>query len=79
LIRKFGNRSNAARETAARAWLHHPRHLASLLPDDSNNYYRARELVPADMLGDIAKAKFVTGELPVTESVALPPEEGGMQ
>jgi type III restriction enzyme len=29
------------------------------LPDDPENYYRTRELVPTDMLGDIAKAKIV--------------------
>ena len=33
--------------------------LRVLLPDDPDNYYRTRELVPADMLGDIAKAKIV--------------------
>ena len=33
--------------------------LRVLLPEDSENYYRTRELVPADMLGDIAKAKIV--------------------
>jgi hypothetical protein len=30
-----------------------------LLPDDPDNYYRTRELLPPDMLGDIAKAKIV--------------------
>jgi type III restriction enzyme len=33
--------------------------LRVLLPDDLDNYYRARELLPPDMLGDIAKAKIV--------------------
>src|SRR5262249_20513097 len=33
--------------------------LRVLLPDDPDNYYRTRELLPADMLGDIAKAKIV--------------------
>jgi type III restriction enzyme len=33
--------------------------LRVLLPDDPDNYYRTRELVPADMLGDISKAKIV--------------------
>jgi type III restriction enzyme len=33
--------------------------LRVLLPEDSESYYRTRELVPADMLGDIAKAKIV--------------------
>ena len=33
--------------------------LRVLLPDDPENYYRTRELLPADMLGDIAKAKIV--------------------
>jgi type III restriction enzyme len=33
--------------------------LRVLLPDDPENYYRTRELVPPDMLGDIAKAKIV--------------------
>ena len=33
--------------------------LRVLLPDDPDNYYRTRELMPADMLGDIAKAKIV--------------------
>jgi type III restriction enzyme len=33
--------------------------LRVLLPDDPDNYYRAGELMPADMLGDIAKAKIV--------------------
>ncbi len=30
-----------------------------LLPNDPDNYYRTRELVPDDMLGDIASAKIV--------------------
>lgn len=33
--------------------------LRVLLPNDPENYYRAREIVPPDMLGDIAKAKIV--------------------
>ena len=33
--------------------------LRVLLPEDPDNYYRTRELLPADMLGDIAKAKVV--------------------
>jgi type III restriction enzyme len=33
--------------------------LRVLLPEDPDNYYRTRELVPADMLGDIDKAKIV--------------------
>jgi type III restriction enzyme len=33
--------------------------LRVLLPDDPDNYYRVRELLPPDMLGDIAKAKIV--------------------
>jgi type III restriction enzyme len=33
--------------------------LRVLLPNDPENYYRTRELLPADMLGDIAKAKIV--------------------
>ena len=33
--------------------------LRVLLPEDSESYYRTRELVPAEMLGDIAKAKIV--------------------
>jgi hypothetical protein len=30
-----------------------------LLPNDPNSYYRERELVPTDMLGDIERAKIV--------------------
>jgi type III restriction enzyme len=33
--------------------------LRVLLPNDPNSYYRERELVPADMLGDIERAKIV--------------------
>jgi type III restriction enzyme len=33
--------------------------LRVLLPDDPDNYYRYRDIVPSDMLGDIAKAKIV--------------------
>lgn len=33
--------------------------LRVLLPEGPENYYRERELVPADMLGDIGKAKIV--------------------
>src|SRR5262245_25307676 len=33
--------------------------LQVLLPNDPNSYYRARELVPPDMLGDIERAKIV--------------------
>lgn len=33
--------------------------LRVLLPDDPENYYRFRDIVPSDMLGDIAKAKVV--------------------
>ncbi|MFZ4747923.1 MAG: BPTD_3080 family restriction endonuclease [Sphingomonas sp.] len=33
--------------------------LRVLLPDDPDNYYRFRDIVPSDMLGDIAKAKIV--------------------
>jgi type III restriction enzyme len=33
--------------------------LRVLLPNDPNNYYRERELVPPDMLGDIERAKIV--------------------
>lgn len=33
--------------------------LRVLLPEDPDNYYRDRELLPADMLGDIGKAKIV--------------------
>ena len=33
--------------------------LRVLLPDDPDSYYRTRELVPADMLADIGKAKIV--------------------
>lgn len=33
--------------------------LRVLLPDDPDNYYRHRDIVPSDMLGDIAKAKVV--------------------
>ncbi|WP_375461445.1 BPTD_3080 family restriction endonuclease [uncultured Enterovirga sp.] len=33
--------------------------LRVLLPEDPDSYYRTRELLPADMLGDIAKAKIV--------------------
>jgi hypothetical protein len=30
-----------------------------LLPNDPNSYYRERELVPNDLLGDIERAKIV--------------------
>jgi type III restriction enzyme len=30
--------------------------LRVLLPDDPDNYYRTRDLVPADMLGDSSRA-----------------------
>ena len=30
-----------------------------LLPNDPDNYYRDRELVPADMLADLGRAKIV--------------------
>jgi type III restriction enzyme len=33
--------------------------LRVLLPEDPDNYYRTREIMPADMLGDIGKAKIV--------------------
>jgi type III restriction enzyme len=33
--------------------------LQVLLPNDPNSYYRERELVPSDMLGDIERAKIV--------------------
>lgn len=33
--------------------------LRVLLPEDTDNYYRTRELLPADMIPDIAKAKIV--------------------
>lgn len=33
--------------------------LRVLLPDDPDNYYRHRDIVPSEMLGDIAKAKVV--------------------
>jgi type III restriction enzyme len=33
--------------------------LRVLLPNDADSYYRTRELVPGDMLGDIMKAKIV--------------------
>ena len=33
--------------------------LRVLLPDDADNYYRTREILPADMLPDIGKAKIV--------------------
>jgi type III restriction enzyme len=33
--------------------------LRVLLPEDPESYYRTRELMPADMLGDIGKAKIV--------------------
>lgn len=33
--------------------------LRVLLPDDPDNYYRHRDIVPSDMLGDIAKAKVI--------------------
>jgi type III restriction enzyme len=33
--------------------------LRVLLPDDPDNYYRFRDIVPSEMLGDIAKAKVV--------------------
>jgi type III restriction enzyme len=33
--------------------------LRVLLPEDAENYYRTREILPADMLPDIAKAKIV--------------------
>ena len=33
--------------------------LRVLLPNDPNCYYRERELVPTDMLGDIERAKIV--------------------
>jgi type III restriction enzyme len=33
--------------------------LRVLLPDDPDNYYRTRELLPPDVLGDLAKAKIV--------------------
>jgi type III restriction enzyme len=33
--------------------------LRVLLPEDSDSYYRSRELMPADMLGDIGKAKII--------------------
>ena len=33
--------------------------LRVLLPNDPDNYYKKRELVPGDMLGDIARAKIV--------------------
>jgi len=33
--------------------------LRVLLPDDPDTYFRTRELLPADMLGDIVKAKIV--------------------
>lgn len=33
--------------------------LRVLMPDDPDSYYKGRELVPADMLGDLGKAKIV--------------------
>ena len=33
--------------------------LRVLLPEDPDNYYRTRELLPADMLGEIGKAKII--------------------
>ncbi len=33
--------------------------LRVLMPDDTDSYYRDRDLVPADMLGDMGKAKIV--------------------
>ena len=33
--------------------------LRVLMPDDAQSYYRERELVPSDMLGDLGKAKIV--------------------
>ena len=50
--------------------------LRVLLPEDPESYYRTRELVPADMLGDIAKAKIV-----ITNYHALqaPRDDGGLQ
>jgi type III restriction enzyme len=33
--------------------------LRVLMPDDTDSYYRERDLVPADMLGDMGKAKIV--------------------
>ena len=33
--------------------------LRVLLPDDPDNYYRHRDMVPSDMLPEIAKAKIV--------------------
>ncbi|BCW87137.1 hypothetical protein sos41_02630 [Alphaproteobacteria bacterium SO-S41] len=33
--------------------------LRVLLPDDPDNYYKTRELIPADMMGDVARAKIV--------------------
>src|SRR5205807_7059464 len=33
--------------------------LRVLMPNDPNSYYRERELVPSDMLGDIERAKIV--------------------
>ena len=37
----------------------HPRRLRVLQPNDPDSYYKSRELVPADMLEDINKAKIV--------------------
>src|SRR5215472_13632703 len=33
--------------------------LQILLPNDPNSYYRERELVPPDMLGDLDRAKII--------------------
>ena len=38
--------------------------LRVLLPNDPDSYYRSRELVPTDMLGDIDRAKIVITNLP---------------
>ncbi len=44
--------------------------LRVLLPNDPDNYYRGRELVPADMLGDLERARIV-----VTNFHAFKPRE----
>ena len=44
--------------------------LRVLLPNDPDSYYRDRELVPTDMLGDIERAKIV-----ITNYHAFKPRE----
>ena len=36
-----------------------PRHACVLQPNDPDNYYRVRELVPTDIVSELTKAKIV--------------------